>query len=100
MTERAANGRRRMILHSAEDLERHIRHTGREGKGMPKTIFDWNSRSRHVSYMCRICGKKYGSHAVAKTCEWADLKGITRKATTANKRTKERRKEYEDNIGN
>jgi hypothetical protein len=67
---------------------------------MPKTIFDWNSKSRNVSYMCRICGKKYGSHAMAKTCEWADLKGITRKATTANKRAKERRKENEDNISN
>ena len=65
---------------------------------MPKTLFDWKSKSRKVSYMCMICGKKYGTKQEAHTCEWADKHGATRHANGIKKQSKERRKENENNI--
>lgn len=42
---------------------------------MPKAIFNWKSKSRKISYMCNVCGKKYGTKQEACTCEWADRNG-------------------------
>lgn len=65
---------------------------------MPKAIINWNSKSRKIPFMCCVCGKKYSNKKQATTCEWADLKGISRKATMHNKRAKERKKEHANNI--
>lgn len=64
---------------------------------MPKPIIDWKGRSRKIPYMCIVCGKKFRTKKEAYTCEWADRKGISKKAAER-KQTKERKRENENNI--